>query len=274
MQSYTNYLVWQGFAILFLVRHCVIFQELCTFAVMKRIFFFVLSCFLLVEQSLSAQQLDSVECNVPIDSVRVDELWENDSMDVIIIDGVVVPPAIGSVFVNLKVSELSLLSENNRLDLLDYANCGMAARVENCYGGKTELTLKTEDYMHLSMTSVSELDILFLSDITGDTIVGMISTITSPIEQSIFHAYTLTGEQIALTFPIPASREFVCSNIVEESILSKIDMLPVRIKYICEDKTFECQLSTKRLSREESAIITKNLKTIRYKWDGVGFVRE
>lgn len=241
---------------------------------MKRIFFFVLSCFLLVEQSLSAQQLDSVECNVPIDSVRVDELWENDSVDVIIIDGVVVPPTIGSVFVNLKVSELSLLSENNRLDLLDYANCGMAARVENCYGGKTELTLKTEDYMHLSMTSVSELDILFLSGITGDTIVGMISTITSPIEQSIFHAYTLTGEQIALTFPIPASREFVCSSIVEESILSKIEMLPVRIKYICEDKTFECQLSTKRLSREESAIITNNLKTIRYKWDGEGFVRE
>jgi hypothetical protein len=241
---------------------------------MKRIFFFVLSCFLLVEQSLSAQQLDSDECNVPIDSVRVDELWENDSVDVIIIDGVVVPPTIGSVFVNLKVSELSLLSENNRLDLLDYANCGMAARVENCYGGKTELTLKTEDYMHLSMTSVSELDILFLSGITGDTIVGMISTITSPIEQSIFHAYTLTGEQIALTFPIPASREFVCSNIVEESILSKIEILPVRIKYICEDKTFECQLSTKRLSREESAIITKNLKTIRYKWDGEVFVRE
>ena len=89
---------------------------------------------------------------------------------------------IDSIFVKLPIKELSLLSFDNRLDLLDYANCGQSAKVENLCFGTTALTQKTDDYLCLEMTSVSRVELFLLSRHQGDTIVGMLSTISSPFE--------------------------------------------------------------------------------------------
>ena len=216
--------------------------------------------------------LDS--CVVPLDSCEVYLDSCEISLDsCIVVEGEDEPLTIESVFVNLQVDELSVLSEMNRLDLLDYANYGMKAVVENRYGGKTELTLKTEDYMHFAMTSVNSLDIILLNDVKGDTLVGMLSTLTAPFEYSRFRAYTPNGICLALTFPTPTTQDFVTSNTLGAVLMNKIETLPMAISYNHEDSTFECRLSTKRLTREEHELIDKHLTSIRFKWNGEGFVR-
>ena len=77
--------------------------------------------------------LDS--CDVPLDSCEVfgDTCYvPTDSCEVsldscFVVEGEEGAPTIERVFVNLQVDELSVLSEMNRLDLLDYANYGMKA---------------------------------------------------------------------------------------------------------------------------------------------------
>ena len=271
---------------------------------MKRIFFLFLACFVLAFQSLIGQQIyypqgflsengathevfaDSMvwgadTCDVPLDSceVFVDTCYvPTDSCEVsldscFVVEGEEGAPTIESVFVNLQVDELSVLSEMNRLDLLDYANYGMKAQVENRYGGKTELTLKTEDYLHFDLTTVSELDVIFLTGEKGDTLVGILSTLTAPFGYSRFRAYSLHGNRLALTFPSPMPQDFATSNTLESALLKKIEMLPMVISYNHVEKTFECRLSTKRLTREEHERIDKHLTSIRFKWNGEGFVR-
>lgn len=271
---------------------------------MKRIFFLFLACFVLAFQSLIGQQIYNTHGFVCHDSVKFEEFadaaWLGaDTFDVslessnlamdscevyldscevpldscIVVEGEDEPLIIESVFVNLQVDELSVLSEMNRLDLLDYANYGMKAVVENRYGGKTELTLKTEDYMHFAMTSVNSLDIILLNDVKGDTLVGMLSTLTAPFEYSRFRAYTPNGICLALTFPTPTTQDFVTSNTLGAVLMNKIETLPMAISYNHEDSTFECRLSTKRLTREDHERIDKHLISIRFKWNGEGFVR-
>ncbi len=220
-------------------------------------------------------------CDVPLDSCEVfcDTCYvPTDSCEVpldscFVVEGEEGAPTIESVFVNLQVDELSVLSEMNRLDLLDYANYGMKAVVENRYGGKTELTLKTEDYMHFAMTSVNSLDIILLNYVKGDTLVGILSTLTAPFEYSRFRAYTPNGICLALIFPTPTTQDFVTSNTLGAVLMNKIEMLPMAISYNHEDCTFECRLSTKRLTREEHERIDKHLTSIHFKWNGEGFVR-
>ena len=84
--------------------------------------------------------------------------------------------SIDSIFLKLQVPELSFLSKNNKLDLLDYINCGQVGTVENLFLGKTSITKKTTDYLHLEMSSVNCVDLIVLPREVGDTIVGIIST--------------------------------------------------------------------------------------------------
>jgi hypothetical protein len=255
---------------------------------MKRILFLVLTCFIFVEELFIAQQVERVSVDILADSASVDTIFADtvyadtiladsalaewrvsDTIDISMNDN-----SLESIFVRLEVKELSLLSEYNRLDLLDYVNCGMKAIVDNCYAGKTELTLKKADYMHLQMSSVSELELFFLPTLKGDTIVGLISTITSPVELSSFRAYTPDGAPHALAFPIPAPHEFVDSNKVDASLLRKMQFLPVRITYSDADKAFVCQLSTKSIPIEDKKGIEKHAQSIRFKWNGEAFQKE
>lgn len=182
--------------------------------------------------------------------------------------------SLDSIFAKLPINEFSLLTTNNRLDLLDYANSGMKARVENQYHGITELTLKKEDYLHLAMTSVSNVEMFLLPYHEGDTIVGILSTITSPIEESRFKFYTLEGNPIAINIPISTSQELVDSTKLSSSQLKMIDSLPVKISYLYDEKTFVCQVSTKSIPIEEKKVIEKCIQEIRFKWDGTMFVKE
>lgn len=63
---------------------------------------------------------------------------------------------VDSAFVAVPDSVLPLLDRNARLDLLDYANAGMEAKVTNLMDGTTWLTEKTDSTVTLQLTPVSQ----------------------------------------------------------------------------------------------------------------------
>ncbi len=62
------------------------------------------------------------------------------------------------------------LTENNRLDLIDFCEAGMKSEVSNSLGGKTSMTLLTDDHALLVLTPSSRLDLRLLS--TAEAIDG------------------------------------------------------------------------------------------------------
>ena len=59
-------------------------------------------------------------------------------------------------------SLMPCLSQNNRLDFIDFIDSNMKAEVVNLLGGKSEMTSLADDSLSIRMTPVSKVDLLLL----------------------------------------------------------------------------------------------------------------
>lgn len=73
-------------------------------------------------------------------------------------------------------SLLPLLTPNDRLDLVDYAQANQTAHVTNRLRGTTTLTTLTDDYACLRLTSMSEARMRLFATTEGDTILCLATT--------------------------------------------------------------------------------------------------
>ena len=75
---------------------------------------------------------------------------------------------------------LPTLSENNRLDMLDFMDSKMKAEVTNRLGGKSEMTLLTDTTLSIRMSEALKVDMLLLksgsSESSNNEIICMIET--------------------------------------------------------------------------------------------------
>ena len=75
---------------------------------------------------------------------------------------------------------LPTLSENNRLDMLDFMESKMKAEVTNRLGGKSEMTLLTDTTLSIRMSEALKVDMLLLKSGTSESsnkeIICMIET--------------------------------------------------------------------------------------------------
>lgn len=176
---------------------------------------------------------------------------------------------IDSIFANLKVKELSLLTKNNRLDLLDYINCGQKSKVDNRYGGQTHLTVKTDHYISLSQTSVSDVEMVLLQHMGGDTVVCMISTLKRPYEESTVHFYNLQGHACAPLFSVPSA-----SSLLSETYPAFAAMfIPVIVRYDTDSSVFVFKPSVSHLPDEEQKKFAGKLLEVRYKWESATWIK-
>ena len=69
---------------------------------------------------------------------------------------------IRDVFKQMPASLLPTLSENNRLDMLDFMDSKMKAEVTNRLGGKSEMTLLTDSTLAIRMSTALQVELLLL----------------------------------------------------------------------------------------------------------------
>ncbi|MBO5677116.1 MAG: DUF3256 family protein [Bacteroidaceae bacterium] len=178
--------------------------------------------------------------------------------------------SIDSIFANLRVCELSLLTKNDRLDLLDYANCGQEASVENSCYGRTKLTKKLDDYIHLSMTEVNDVEFFLLPYLNNDTVVCIVSTLNSPLEESKIRCYTLQGRELTAPYRVPVLQDFL----ENESAIPPGVVLPIKMVYDVNDRIFEFEISLKHLSIDQQKKYSNKFSKVTYQWSEGGFVRK
>ena len=102
----------------------------------------------------------------------------------------------------LKTMPVSLapsLSENNRLDMVDFKDAGMAAVVTNAFEGKSELTQLTDNYASLRLSEASQLDMALLTA-GGESVLCVVTTWGTDLRESTLTFYTDQWQ------PLPTAR--------------------------------------------------------------------
>lgn len=96
-------------------------------------------------------------------SAYVDE--NGDSVEVVV--DTLYMASMADLFREIPDSILPTLSENNRLDMLDFMASNMKAEVTNRLGGKSEMTLLTDSTLSIQMSKALKVDMLLLTPETS-----------------------------------------------------------------------------------------------------------
>ncbi len=82
---------------------------------------------------------------------------------------------IRDVFTSMPDTIISILTHNDRLDLLDYAEANNSTPVKNRFGGSCTIDKMTDKYLHLHLTSQTDVTIKIM-DYNGTKAVCLIRT--------------------------------------------------------------------------------------------------
>ncbi len=91
------------------------------------------------------------------------------------------------------------LSENNRLDMVDFKDAGMAAIVTNAFEGKSELTQLTDNYASLRLSEALHLDMALLTA-GGERVLCVVMTWGTDLRESTLSFYSDQWQ------PLPTAR--------------------------------------------------------------------
>lgn len=107
-------------------------------------------------------------------------------------------------FVNMPDSLSPLLSSVNRADFIDFLESKMKAEVTNNFGGKSEMTELTADYIRVKMSKQSswQMKLLFVNDSTK--VICTVSTVCAPACDSHINFYTTDWKELASSSYLPA----------------------------------------------------------------------
>ena len=117
--------------------------------------------------------------------------------------------ALRDVFRQMPDSLMPTLTQNNRLDFLDFLDAGMKAEVKNRLGGTSVMTALTNDSLSLQVSPALRVDMILLSltepidTVNQVIVVGETFLVDSIYGETIVRCFTPTWHQI----PVPPLNE-------------------------------------------------------------------
>ena len=101
------------------------------------------------------------------------------------------------VFRQMPDSFMPYLTQNNRLDFIDFIDSDMKAEVTNMMGGVSEMTALTDDCLSIRMSDALRVDMLLLDlDVPVDTIRQVVVFVETFLTDSIY------GESVSKTYSV------------------------------------------------------------------------
>lgn len=101
-----------------------------------------------------------------------------------------------TLFVAVPDSILPLLTENNRMDCVDFVDSKMKAEVKNRLGQVSELKVLAKDYLLLQMTSQSTVEMKLLSVNDSVKVVCVVRTVCAPACDSAVEFYDTSWKRL------------------------------------------------------------------------------
>ena len=179
------------------------------------------------------------------------------------------------IFVEMPDSIIPLLTQSNRADCVDFLDAKMRARVTNKFDGHSELLQLTPDYLKMQLTGHTLLQMKLLPRSAGDTIVCMVNTACAEARDSRIRFYTKKWQEIKPATELlkkPMIKNFFVANDSLEKILRIADMYLVELILSPSETTIQANYTMPAyMSRTDSALVTKSMHPIVYRWTGKAF---
>ena len=179
------------------------------------------------------------------------------------------------MFVNMPTELLPLLKQNDRLDLIDLYDAKMSAPVTNRLDGKSRLKELTGDYLLLSLSASSSMQIKMLPTQNGDTLLCVVNTVLAEAADSRINFYGKDWQPVdGKLFDSPAIADFLLPSDSVNEVLEFADIYLVELRLSSDDNTLVAEYTQPRyMSKEEKERIMPLLRKISYEWNGISFQR-
>ena len=179
-------------------------------------------------------------------------------------------------FVKMPVGLLPLLQGNDRLDLLDLYDAKLDIKVTNRLDGKSSLKELTADYLLLSLSPSSSMQIKMLPSHNGDTLLCVVNTVTAEAADSRIRLYTKDWQPVnEAFFAPPAIADFFTPSDSVGELLDLVDIYLVELKLSPDDNTLVAEYTLPRyMTKEDAERVLPSLHKIVYVWDGKEFRRK
>lgn len=188
-------------------------------------------------------------------------------------------------FVNMPDSVCPLLSAVNRADCIDFLESKMKAEVTNTFGGKSQMTVLTPDYIRMQLTtrSVWQMKLLAVDDSTK--VICTVSTVNAPVADSHVSFYTTQWQPLSIEAYLPAFPtldDFILPATDTTDVYSyqdavrQADMRLMRMELSPKDASLTFKLTTPDYMDKETADKLKPFirRPIVYVWKQGKFVPE
>ena len=106
-------------------------------------------------------------------------------------------------FKNMPDSICPLLSAVNRADFIDFLESKMKAEVTNSFGGKSEMTELSPDYIHVKMTPQSSWQMKLLPTNDSTKVICVVATVCAPACDSHVKFYTTDWKELVASSYLP-----------------------------------------------------------------------
>lgn len=165
-------------------------------------------------------------------------------------------------FKNMPDSICPLLSAVNRADFIDFLESKMKAEVTNCFGGKSEMTALSPDYIHVKMTPQSSWQMKLLPVNDSTKVICVVATVCAPACDSHVKFYTTDWKEQAASSYLPALPvldDFIAeaSDTVDvyeyQEACRQADMLLMKAELSAEDATLAFSFTTIDYMGKEAA---------------------
>ncbi len=178
------------------------------------------------------------------------------------------------LFVKMPVELLPLLKENDRLDLIDLYDAKMSTPVTNRLDGKSRMRTLTDDYLLLTLSASSSMQIKMLPATNGDTLLCVVNTVNAESADSRINLYKKDWTLVASDFfEFPAiAGFFIPSDSVGEA-LELMDIYLVELTLSPDDNSLVAEYTLPRyMTKEDAERVSPFLRKLKYMWNGKEFV--
>ena len=187
---------------------------------------------------------------------------------------------VASYFVSMPAALLPQIDTNRRKDMLDYYRESQQSVVSNLFGGESSLLSLSDDYLAVSLSSKSTMQIKLLPLRGGETqLIAVVNTVCAPACDSRIDFYDTDWQPLKREtyFPVPDDADFLSEYFKnEEPVLEAVRKIDISLMQYCfsaENTTLRVYSTFEDYMPEEISETIKPFvkKWIEYVWDGRRF---
>lgn len=184
------------------------------------------------------------------------------------------------VFAEMPDDVLRVMTKNNRLDCIDFIENNMTAKVRNRLEGFSELKRLTSDYLDLSLTERTRVEMKLLPIADSLNIIAVVKTYSGPMKMSTLTLYDAEWKRLPqkdyITFP-QYEAYWVLNDTLSHDDVKRLQSLQDMHFITMTLEETSCRLVFELhpgdVEKEDAEQMKKVLQPIVFVWDGKKFRR-